>query len=291
MTVSLPAHVADTIRGLGGNWNAEVLATTRALYEPLVRGLSDKGVRIAANLAYGANPRQTLDIYRGEGEGRPVLVFVPGGGFQSGEKDDGVFYRNLGLYFAQRGYLTAIPDYRLAPQHPWPAGAEDVGAVIGYLRREAASLGGDPERIFAFGHSAGAAHIASYLFDPRFHPGTGAGVRAAALISGGGYRMDGSAPAGRRAYFGEDPAQWADRSPITHVGNSNIPLFIGIAEFDSTVLAVPSLELAQAVTLRDGRLPALHVFPGHNHISTVFSIGSPDNAVGGAVGEFFAPFS
>lgn len=290
MTATLCRDVEKSIRRIGAKWGPEILAATRVLYEPLVRDMDGVGVTVVEDVAYGEDSRQKLDLYQPEGTGHPILIFIQGGGYRSGEKNDGIFYRNLGIYFAKRGFLTVVPNYRLSPQHPWPAGAEDVGAAIEYVRHEAYRFGGNPECIFVLGHSAGATHAACYLFDRRFHPPAGNGIRSVALISGGGYSVDRSAPPARLEYFGNDAAQWDDRSPIMHIDNNRVPLFIGVGEFDPVSLSIPSFELAQAVTKRDGKVPKFHVFADHNHISTIFSIGSPDDAVGGALCQFFRSF-
>ena len=85
-----------------------------------------------------------------------MLVYIPGGGYVGGDKNsDGVFYGNLGVYFARHGYLTIVANYRLAPAHPWPAGSQDVAGAIAWARKEAEAHGGDAGRLFLFGQSAG----------------------------------------------------------------------------------------------------------------------------------------
>jgi triacylglycerol lipase len=72
---------------------------------------------------------------------------------------------------------------RLAPMHPWPQGALDVAGVVEWLRKYGAQYSGDPDRIFLFGQSAGAAHVATYIFHEEFQPKSGAGVAGAILMS------------------------------------------------------------------------------------------------------------
>src|SRR5690242_9475478 len=111
--------------------------------------------------------------------------------------------------------LAVVANYRLAPAHPWPAGAEDVGKVIGWVKAHAATYGGDPHHIVLVGQSAGATHAASYVFDPSLHPIEGAGVVGTVLMSGV-YRITctDNAP-NLEAYFGDDEEKLAERSPIT----------------------------------------------------------------------------
>src|SRR5262249_57435317 len=98
-----------------------------------------------------------------------------------GDKNaDGVFYGNLGHYFAGHGILTVVANYRLAPAHPWPAGSQDVASAVAWVRANAKAYGGNPERIILFGQSAGATHSAGYLFftslSPSRKPGAGARI-------------------------------------------------------------------------------------------------------------------
>ena len=57
--------------------------------------------------------------------------------------------------------------YRLAPQHQWPAGAQDVGQAVAWVAQNIGEYGGDPSRVVLAGHSAGATHVAGYLASQR----------------------------------------------------------------------------------------------------------------------------
>jgi dipeptidyl aminopeptidase/acylaminoacyl peptidase len=201
--------------------------------------------------------RQRLDIYAPtNAAGSPVLVYVPGGGFVGGDKraEDG-FYANIGYYFAQHGILVLIMNYRLAPDHPWPAGGEDVGRAVGWAREHAAAHGGDPGRIAVFGQSAGASHVLTWLFDPVL---TGAKPVSAVVVSSGTYRVAGNKVSPNvKAYFGSDCSQYDARSPITHVRRTSIPILLTVSEFDPPFLASSTFELAIKLTDENGRAPQL----------------------------------
>ena len=112
-------------------------------------------VRAAASAAYGAGPRRTLDVYvpQSGAHNAPVLVFFYGGGWRTGAKED---YSFVGDAFAANGFVTIIPDYRLAPETQFPGFLEDGAAALRWVRDNAARFGGDPRRIVLVGHSAGA---------------------------------------------------------------------------------------------------------------------------------------
>ncbi|MGJ7546277.1 alpha/beta hydrolase [Variovorax sp. LT1R16] len=269
---------------LGAKFDADVLASTRAIYRPHL-DLSEAGVE-QADVTYGAHARHRLDMYRPAGPPWAVVVFVHGGGFVAGDKNgDGVFYRNIGRWLARHGVAAVLPNYRLAPEHAWPAGAVDVQAVLEWVQANRETLGGGAAPIAVLGQSAGASHVASWLFDDAAR-GTAAVAVDAVMLMSGFYSAEAPLPAGPRAYFGDDVALYASRSPLTHVQPLQVPLWLGVAELDPGWIGQHTYALARAVTLANGRSPDFQYFRGHNHVSTVQSLGSPQMDVGSEILRF-----
>jgi acetyl esterase/lipase len=127
-----------------------------AIFNALVP--KDSGSKLAASdIAYGPDPRQRLDIYVPEGQGPfPVIVFTYGGSWDSGSKND---YGFVGRALASRGFVVAIADYRLIPAVRYPVFVDDVAQSINWVTANANEYGGDQERLFAMGHSAGAYNL------------------------------------------------------------------------------------------------------------------------------------
>lgn len=111
-------------------------------------------VRDVAYLGSGADAHR-LDVYRPTRHAgpRPVVLYVHGGGFRILSKDS---HWVMALAFARQGYVVFNINYRLAPQHPFPAALEDCAEAYRWVLEHAAEFGGDPGRLVLAGESAGA---------------------------------------------------------------------------------------------------------------------------------------
>src|SRR6185312_5108590 len=113
--------------------------------------------QLLPDLAYGSDPRQTLDLFLPERRAPRLFVFIHGGGWRGGSKDQ---YRALGQLLVGFGYAVALPNHRLAPEHPYPAAIEDIAAAIACVRRYSDESGIRADDIYLGGHSSGA-HLAA----------------------------------------------------------------------------------------------------------------------------------
>jgi acetyl esterase/lipase len=274
-----PLEFERALRSMGPRFDHEVLEATRALYRPHLDAAPAGEERV--DVGFGPHPRHRLDVYLPASAAKAVVVFVHGGGFVGGDKNiDGVYYRNVGRWLARHGFAGVLPNYRLAPAHPWPAGAQDVGAAVEWVRDHRGSLGGGDVPVILWGQSAGAAHVATWLFDPRQRGREVSRALAGVMLMSGFYEVQAPLHGGPLAYFGDDAAQYADRSALTHAAKTGAPVWIGVAELDPGWLAAHSYALARALALAEGAGPAFHRFRGHNHVSTVQSLGSPHRSSG-----------
>lgn len=150
-----------------------------ALLGPVLAGCSSVGAfnavmpldagssRVAEGLAYGEHPRQKLDVYAPDGarQGLPVVLFIYGGSWNSGDRGD---YAFVGRALAAQGFVTVVMDYRLVPQVVFPAFVQDAAAATAWTRSHVAAYGGDPQRLFVMGHSAGAYIAAMVAVTPTY---------------------------------------------------------------------------------------------------------------------------
>ncbi|PUA17557.1 alpha/beta hydrolase [Glaciimonas sp. PCH181] len=120
-----------------------------------------------ADIIYGANPRNELDVYTPKNlhSPAPVVLFFYGGSWSSGERGD---YAFVGEALASRGIVAVIADYRLYPEVRYPAFLEDGAKAAAWTVREVAKYGGDPHRLYVMGHSSGAYNAAMLALDPRW---------------------------------------------------------------------------------------------------------------------------
>ncbi len=129
---------------------------------------------LSADVAYGTQPRQKLDIYMPKtappATGWPVVMFFYGGSWNTGARAQ---YKFVGEAMAERGMVTLVADYRLYPDVRYPDFLSDSAQALAYGLDHAARLGGDPKRVFVMGHSAGGYNAAMLALDARWLVATG----------------------------------------------------------------------------------------------------------------------
>jgi acetyl esterase/lipase len=269
------AHrLAQQVRALGNDFNPDVNAATRDIYRSHI-DMSPAGEE-QRDVAYGEHERHRLDVYLPNGRPRGVVVYVHGGGFIGGDKNsDGVFYVNIGRWLARHGWTAVIPNYRLAPAATWPDGTRDIAAVMRWVRHRAPELAPLGSPVAVWGQSAGASHVASWLYDAHARGEDEPVDVSAVMLMSGLYELQAPLAGGTKLYFGDDASQYARRAPIAHAAALDVPLWLSVAELDPADIAQHTWALARTVTLAQGRSPDFHYFRGHNHVSTVQSLGSP----------------
>jgi len=235
----------------------------------------DGGVRLTArNAAYGGLERQRLDVYRPVDAApvMPVIVFIHGGSWRSGDKRD---YGFVGAAFASRGFLTVLPNYRLVPEVRFPAFVEDCAAAVRWTQGNAAAHGGDPRRIVLVGHSAGAYNAAMLTLDARFLAGAGVdgrNVRGFAGLAGPYDFLPLDVDATRDA-FGEAPDSAATQ-PIHFARADAAPMLLLWGGDDTTVgrRSIDGLARAQRAV---GGVVETKIYLGIDHVEIMLALSRP----------------
>jgi triacylglycerol lipase len=291
-SAQVPSEVAEKLKAIGPVVNP---SATAPLYagrmlerEPFV------AVQVQRDIAYGKDERHLLDVFKSTqpaDKPLPVLIFVHGGAFVAGNRRTGPgspFYDNVMLWAVRNGMVGVNMTYRLAPKDPWPAGPQDIGQAIRWVHDNIAQRGGDPRRIFLFGHSAGASHVAAYVAKPEFHQVEGSGLAGAMLLSGGAYRITPELVAQLPTYpgyFGTDAEQYAQRSALDGLIATSVPLWVGTAELDPAPYKAQGELLRQSLRNAGKKFTSVD-FSAHSHMSEAYSIHSDDASVGNALLSF-----
>ena len=236
----------------------------------------DFGSRLATHsAAYGADPRQTLDVYAPQiasSAPRPVLVFFYGGNWSSGRKED---YAFVGRAFAAQGFVTVLPDYRLVPQVRFPGFVQDGASAVHWVRANAARWGGDGGQIAVAGHSAGAYIALMLALDRRWLAEAGedpAVIRAAVGLSGPYDFYPFDVPASIDA-FGQAPDPAATQ-PISFARADAPPTLLATGGRDTIVRPRNSFSLADALR-RKGAVVEVKVYPALDHAGMVLALSEP----------------
>ena len=165
----LPFQAADDYARLVLDWSSEV----------------PEGVLMRRDLAYGPHRRQRYDVFAPPGAtSAPILIFFHGGGWTNGYKE---FTGFMAPAVTRLGMILVAPSYRLAPADPLPAAFDDGLSVLRVIAATAADFGGDPDRMYLSGHSAGGhlAALTALRHEARLHAGLSPqAIRGCLPISG-----------------------------------------------------------------------------------------------------------
>ncbi len=230
--------------------------------------------RRTADLAYGPHPRQRLDVYASVQGPRPapLVVFFYGGSWRSGSRGDYLF---VGEALASRGFVVAVPDYRLYPEVRFPGFVDDCALAVAWIRAHAASYGADPGRLFVMGHSAGAYNAAMVALDGRYLARAGLEPPRIAGWMGlaGPYDFLPLESRLLRSVFGW-PDTPPETQPIRFVGPAAPPTLLLTAERDGIVSPGNSARLA--ARLREAARPVRMItYPQLDHRTLVGALAAP----------------
>lgn len=231
-------------------------------------------------LAFGPAARDQMDIYRPLASayprpesGYPVVFFIYGGSWNSGERRD---YRFVGEALASRGIVTVIADYRLYPQVRYPDFLRDNARAVAWTRREIANYAGNPHQLFIMGHSAGGYNAAMLALDPRW---LGEVDMQPAMLNGwiglaGPYDFLPITNADARPVFFH-PDYPPGSQPMDYVTRAAPPAFLGAAKTDAVVNPVRNTEQMAHKLKASGVPVTLKLYRNVNHITLIGAFSDP----------------
>jgi acetyl esterase/lipase len=230
----------------------------------------DEGVSVERGMAYGSLPRQKYDLYSPAktGADTPVVVFVYGGSWRSGDRKD---YEFVGDALARRGIVTAIADYRVYPRVIFPTFVEDEAKAVAAVSRHV----GVGHPLFVMGHSAGAHIGALVVFDPHYLKAEGVDVcqRVSGFVGLAGPYV--KLPLHREKYrkiFPENVREAA--RPINFAAGKHPPSLLIAGESDLVVDPKNTNELAEALR-RSGNRVEISDYQHVGHLLLVGSLAAP----------------
>ena len=242
-----------------------------ARYEATSRALRARR-RGRLDLAYGASPREAIDLFLPATAGAPLLVFIHGGYWQSRDRKDFSFVADPWL---ERGVAVALIGYELAPAVRMDAIALQVRAGLAWLHRHAASHGCDPSRLFLAGHSAGGHLAAMALATDWRRRGLPEDLIKGVCAVSGVFDLEPIRLCYLNEVVGLDRDEARRNSPLHLPLHGRCPVTIAVGELETGAFHEQSRTYAAALE-RAGWPCELLVQPGVDHFGIVMSMADGD---------------
>ena len=269
-------------------------AYDQAVYQPnilqLNRRWATNSARTRARIgdplrrAYGQAPIEQLDIFRTNKPNAPIFVFIHGGAWIRGAAKD---YAAPAEMFLGAGAHYVVPDFINVAETGgslFPM-AEQVCRAITWVYRNAASFGGDPDRIFVGGQSSGA-HLAAVALTADWPGGFGApaDIIKGGLCTSGMYELTPVRLSARANYVKFTDEMVERLSPIRHLDRLRMPLIVSYGTYETPEFIRQAKEFAAAAD-RLGKLRQLIVGENYSHLDLPETLCNPYGVLGAAVLE------
>jgi arylformamidase len=232
--------------------------------------------------AYGSAEIEGLDIFRAERDGAPIFIFLHGGAWRRGIASD---YSAPAEMFVRAGAHYVVPDFSWVQDQGGDLRpiAGQIRRAIAWVYRNAASFGGDPERIFLGGHSSGA-HLAAVALTTDWHGefGLPRDIIKGGMCSSGMYELAPVRLSKRSAYVRFTDEMVEKLSPMRHLDRVCAPLIVSYGTYETPEFQRQAREFAAA--LRDAGKP-VEVLVGENfsHMETPETLCNPYGLLGAAM--------
>lgn len=253
----------------GEAYAAECLKRSRA---------ATKGARTVLDQAYGDDYWQKVDLYLPEDTNAkdvPVLVFLHGGGWEFGYKEWMGF---MAPAFTDLPAIFVSVSYRLLPEARFPAHIDDTIAAIAWVHANIAKHGGDPERLFVGGHSAGAHLAALAVLQRNKLAEAGVPIRAirGCVPVSGTYKFEIGALEARGKFLLKRPEDAPAASPQSHVAGNRVPFYITWGDKDLPHVLESGMPMVEAMKAA-GCPVEYKIFEGFDHFDISLDNANPDS--------------
>jgi acetyl esterase/lipase len=249
-------------------------ASALSIFDPFnLPGAADGGVvKLGNGVRYAEGARGLLDVYAPENPtgNAPVVLFIYGGSWRAGDRGE---YEFAGRAIAARGFVTVIADYRVFPEARYPVFIEDAAAAIKWIEDNIVRFGGDPQKLFVAGHSAGAYNAVMLGLDPYYltERGVTIPIRAVAGLAGP-YDFYPFEYGEVTDAFGE-AANPEGTQPVNLVTSASPPMFLATGAGDPIVRPRNTQTLAARLRAT-GAWVTEKYYEGIGHMEAVTSLGA-----------------
>lgn len=238
--------------------------------------LAPASANLQRDISYGSQSYNRADVYRQDrGSAHPVVVFLYGGGWQSGSKERVAY---VGAALARKGFAVVIPEFRHFPAAGLSDILSDNAKAVVWAAAHASEFGGDPRRIFVAGHSSGAWAAIMLALDSKWLRQTGSEpiALAGAIGLAGPYEISSLAQqADKDVFVGSGP----EMEPINDCSAQHPPILLIAGTADDDVSPSSTTDLSDQMR-KFGNKAETHTYPGFGHdqvlhaVSFPFSMGS-----------------
>jgi arylformamidase len=256
--------------------NAQQLAGRRAAESAQMRARLGEPKRIP----YGPSAIETLDLYATDRPNAPIAIFIHGGAWRARRA---VEFASPAELFVRAGVHFVMPDFSGVEDHVGDLGvvADQVQRAIGFVAKNAASLGGNPDRIYLFGHSSGA-HLAGVMATTDWAAfGHRADIFKGVLLASGMFELTPVRLSKRSNYVAFTDANVERLSAQRHIDRLRAPLILAYGTFETPEFQRQTREFHAAVKAV-GKPVELIVADGYNHFEVFETLANPYGVLGRA---------
>ena len=225
------------------------------------------------NVPYGSSPRETLDIYAADRAGGPVLIYIHGGYWRSGSKEDNC---NFVPVFTQRGATVVLVEYDLCPQVTVSDIVRETRSAIAWVYRNVIRYGGDPSRLYLSGHSAGGHLTAMALAYEWEKEGLPKDLIKGAVTTSGVYDLDMVRRISVQEQVRLTSEQAGENSPFIHPPLPICPVIVAVGGAEPKGWQQMSEDFFKLCEER-GMACEYLIVPGANHYTMSEHLTDPDS--------------
>ncbi|MCW3083578.1 MAG: esterase [Bacteroidetes bacterium] len=258
----------------------------------LFAGCARQPISRTKNIVYSPAQQLSLNVFAPKNKKQPkeVLLFIHGGSWVHGKKST---YNFFGRGMAHKGVVTVIMDYRLSPLTGYDGMAIDAATAVEWLKAHIAEYGGDPNRIFISGHSAGGQIAALVATDNTYFDSLKVKdpLKGVILIDAFGlnmYRYFNEAsykPVVYYSVFTKDTAIWKKGSPIYHLNDHMPPFLMFLGGKTNPAIITGNNEFYASLKKYEPSTQLITV-PHTRHVGMIFSFLNPRKKAYGQIIDF-----